>query len=571
MSEPTRLRVVVALVAAVVLASGCAEIPTSGAVHVGRPLSAVGGLGDVDVRVQPPQAQPGMSPTDVVLGFLRAVVNNDGDYEIARSYLTPKAAQTWNATGITTYDDGSVKISGAAGSGKGRTINLRVSRRGFVDARGEFSPSAGPLHATFRVVRQRRDWRIDQLPNGVLLSTSDAQRALRLATLYYVDRTHTSLVPEQVLLRPQAIGFTTATMRALLAGPGPWLGPAVHTGFPRGVNLLGNVAVGNDGTAEVNLSTAVRQASQSQLRELAAQVVWTVLQDSQIAAVRLLADGAPLNIAGVPAVQNRATWADYDPAPVEGLPAFYAREGGWRSATGGSNPSLQSAAGLSWLAMSSDGRNLAAVSGDPGHERLLTWHSGGRPEARLSADALTPPAVDRSGNVIVVARDRRRNEVVGVSALGRQSPVDASALESVPVSALSIAPDGSRVAAVAGAAGQGRLLVGRVSDDRGRLVFDDFRDVLPQWRDVRSVAWDGAGQLVATASDDAHHRRLIAVDSDGYSWRVLSTDGVRGEPVAVAAAPGQPLLVLAGSTVWIARATGGWRRVGPGGQPGYPG
>src|SRR4051794_23566704 len=167
MSEPSRLRVVVALVAAVALASGCAEIPTSGAVHVGRPLSTVGGLGDVDVRVQPPPAHPGMSPTDVVLGFLRAVVNNDGDYEIARSYLTTKAAQTWNATGITTYDDGSVQISGGTDSGKARTINLRVSRRGFVDVRGEFSPSAGQLHTTFRVVRQRRDWRIDQLPNGV--------------------------------------------------------------------------------------------------------------------------------------------------------------------------------------------------------------------------------------------------------------------------------------------------------------------------------------------------------------------------------------------------------------------
>ena len=556
--------------AAALLAAGCADIPTSGAVHVGRPLSAVGGLGDVDVRVQPAQAHPGMSPTDVVLGFLRAVVNNDGDYEIARSYLTSRAAESWNATGITTYDDGSVQLAAKGHSARGRTVALRVSRRGFVDARGDFSPSAGELHATFRVIKQRRDWRIDQLPNGVLLSTSDAQRALRLATLYFIDRTHTTLVPEQVLLRPQAIGFTTANVRALLAGPGPWLGPAVHTGFPSGVNLLGNVAVSKDGNAEVNLSAGVRQASPTQLRELAAQVVWTVLQDSQISSVRLLADGAPLNIAHVPAVQTRATWADYNPAPAEELPAFYAREGGWRSATGGSNPSLQSAAGLSWLAIGSDGRILAALGGTPGRQRLMTWHSGGRPDSRLTAAAVTPPDVDRNGNVVVVARRLRGNTVVAVNPLGQKSVVDAPALASVPVSALSISPDGSRVAVVAGAAGSGRLLVGRVSADRDRMVFDDFRDVLPQWSDVRGVGWDGADQLVVTASDDAHHRRLIAVDSDGYSWRVLSTDGVRGEPVAVAAAPGQPLLVLAGSTVWTVRATGGWRRIGPGGQPGYP-
>ncbi|HET7310793.1 MAG TPA: LpqB family beta-propeller domain-containing protein [Mycobacteriales bacterium] len=566
-----RRRLLAPLVVAVVLVAGCAEIPTSGAVRVGRPLSAVGGLGDVDVRVQPPQAHPGMSPTDVVLGFLRAVVNNDGDYEIARSYLSTHAAQTWNATGVTTYDDGSVEISAAAPSGKGRTVSLQVNRRGFVDARGEFSPSTGRLQSTYHLVRQQREWRIDQLPNGVLLSTSDAQRALRLATLYYVDRTHTSLVPEQVLLRPQAIGFTTATMRALLDGPGPWLAPAVRTGFPRGSNLLGNVAVSQDGTAEVNLSAPVRQASRTQLRELAAQVVWTVLQDSQISAVRLLADGAPLNLPGVPAVQTRATWSDYDPAPPQDVPAFYSGPGGWRSATGGSNPSLQSAAGLSWLATSFDGRYLAALGGVPGDQRLLTWHSGGRPETRLSAASLTPPVVDRNGEVVVVASGRRRQQLVVVTPLGRRVRVVAPSLESAPVSALALAPDGSRIAAVVGGPDRGRLLVGRVSDGSRGVVFDGFRNVLPSWTDVRGVAWDGADQLVVTAADDAHHRRLVAVDSDGYSSRVLSTDGVRGEPVDVAAAPGQPLVLVAADAVWVARAAGGWRRVGRGGQPRYPG
>src|SRR3954451_2991369 len=116
MSELTR-RTAAALVAVTVLA-GCAAIPTSGGVHVGRPLSAVGGVGDVDVRVQPPQAQPGMSATDVVRGFLRAVVNNDGDYEIARTYLTGRAAHEWDTTGITTYDDGSVQMFPTGDSAK---------------------------------------------------------------------------------------------------------------------------------------------------------------------------------------------------------------------------------------------------------------------------------------------------------------------------------------------------------------------------------------------------------------------------------------------------------------------
>src|SRR4051794_23378936 len=183
MSELTR-RTAAALVAVAVL-TGCAAIPTSGGVHVGRPLSAVGGVGDVDVRVQPPPAQPGMSPTSVVRGFLRAVVNNDGDYEIARTFLSGRAAQSWSAAGTTTYDDGSAEVVGRR-AGKSRIVDLGVERRGFIDERGEFMPRSGRLRSTFRLVRQRGEWRIDQLPGGVLLSTSDAQRAFRLGTVYFV-------------------------------------------------------------------------------------------------------------------------------------------------------------------------------------------------------------------------------------------------------------------------------------------------------------------------------------------------------------------------------------------------
>src|SRR3954462_296611 len=391
MSERHRPHVAVVVAAFATVLAGCANIPTRGAVHVGRPLSAVGGLGDVDVRVQPPQARPGMSSTDVVRGFLRAVVNSDGNYEIARSYLTSRAAQGWDADCITTYDDGSVQLAATTDGNKSRSVKLQVARRGFIDARGQFSPQEGPLRATFRLVRQHGEWRIDKLPNGVLQSTSDAQRALRLATLYFTDRTHRWLVPQQLLLRPQAVGFTTAMVRALLAGPGPWLAPAVHNGFPRGVTLIGNVAVGQTGTAEVNLSSAVRQATGQQLRELAAQLVWTLSQDSQITAVRLLADSSPLNVPNARAVQTRATWADLNPAPPVDLPAFFAGTDGWRSTTGGSNPSLQSAAGLSDLAMTSDGRILAAIGRGAGGARLLTWHSGGRPETRFSARTITAP------------------------------------------------------------------------------------------------------------------------------------------------------------------------------------
>src|SRR4051812_41228001 len=164
--------------ALVLVLAGCAGIPHSGAVHVGRPVPAPGGLGDVDVRVLPAAAQPGLPPNDVVRGFLRAVVNADSNYDIARTYLTRRAATGWHAGGgVTTYDDSGVDIHLTGQGANTRTLQLRAPRVGVIDERGDFSPRGGRVRASFGVVRQDGEWRIDRLADGVLLSTFDAQRA----------------------------------------------------------------------------------------------------------------------------------------------------------------------------------------------------------------------------------------------------------------------------------------------------------------------------------------------------------------------------------------------------------
>jgi len=63
---------------------------------------------------------------------------------------------------------------------------------------------------------------------------------------------------------------------------------------------------------------------------------------------------------------------------------------------------------------------------------------------------------------------------------------------------------------------------------------------------------------------------MLAVDVDGYGAQTIPTAGLSAPPVAVAKAPGQPLLVNAGGSVWRNTENGGWSRVGSGGQPVYP-
>ena len=92
-------------VALVLTIAGCAGVPDSGPVRVGQPVAAAGGgLADVSVREVPAGPAPGASPADVVSGFLRAMVNSDGGYGVARSYLATGTSWTSGNT-ITIYAD----------------------------------------------------------------------------------------------------------------------------------------------------------------------------------------------------------------------------------------------------------------------------------------------------------------------------------------------------------------------------------------------------------------------------------------------------------------------------------
>ncbi|MBV9369762.1 MAG: hypothetical protein JO074_08025, partial [Frankiales bacterium] len=218
-----RLRRGLALLA-VVVATACGGVPEGGDVHLGRALPAAGSADDAfdfDIKALPPPWRSGMSPDEVVAGFLRAVVNGDGDYAIARSYLSSAAARAWDPVrSITMYDGLQVKLSG---TGAARSVRLRAVRTGAVDDRGDFDPTRGAVDATLGLARLDGQWRIDRVPPGVLLSTLDAQRFVRLARVYYPNRAGSALVPEQTFVRTTQAGFATALIRTLLAGPGDWL------------------------------------------------------------------------------------------------------------------------------------------------------------------------------------------------------------------------------------------------------------------------------------------------------------------------------------------------------------
>ena len=88
-----RLRAAVAAAVVAAALSGCAGIPTSGSVHKGRDLQLE--RQDAAVQFIAEEPVPNASPVQVVQGFLRASADFRGDHEVARMYLTSRAAQRW--------------------------------------------------------------------------------------------------------------------------------------------------------------------------------------------------------------------------------------------------------------------------------------------------------------------------------------------------------------------------------------------------------------------------------------------------------------------------------------------
>ena len=563
MADIFRRLALVATVMAVL--SGCAGMPTGGPVHLGRALPAAGGLGDLDVRVLPPSWHPGLGPQEVVNGYLRALVNDDDDYAIARSYLDRSASGRWRpSAGVTTYDEGSLKISDTGTAAAVRdVIQLSAPRIGHIDNRGDYSPSPGTLVAAFTVARSAGSWRLEKVPDGVLLSASDAQRSFRAADVYYLNKTGKTLVPEQVLLQNSQRGVATALVADLLNGPGSWLAPAAHTAIPARTTLVGNVPVHDNGVADVNLSGSIRQASAAELVAFSAQLVWTLRQVSDVTAVRLLADGAPLSVPGAPLRQPMTSWGRFDPAaPPSSHDVLYV-SGGHLAATGGDAAALaRSDPGhVLTVARSRDGETLAVVQRVPGGSRLLTGRYGQALKPRLTAATLTRPTFDADGDVIAVAAGAAGRRVVAVTPSGTVHRVVAdAAVTGQSVSALQISRDGARVAAVVG---NGQLLVGRVSNTAGPPALTGFRAIAPSLAAVRGVSWSGADELAVTAAAGRGLRQIVVTDSDGYAPRSISLERLRGQPVDVSGAPGQPLIAVTDrGAIWA--EVEGWRRLADG-------
>lgn len=544
------------------LLCGCAALPTTGSVHVGRSLPGVSGFDNEGVRAFPSGPLVGQTPTGIVTGFLDALIDNDNDYGVARLFLAP--GTSWNSSGITLYDQSSEVITRVHNE-----VVVTVTKAGEIDSHAHYRVSPGRIDATFRLVRRDGQWRIAHLPAGVLLSTSDAQRALQPAQLYYLNAAQTRLVPAPILVPLGQPGIATTLVKELLGPPPRAIAPAAVSAAADGVDLIGNVPIDADGVAEVNVSGGTQRVSASGLQRLSAQIVWTLRQIPGITAVRLLDNGTPLTDVGVGRLQPIASWRQFDPNVAPTSRGALLSNNGVVTGLGRQAPDALAGRRIYSPVVSADGGEVAGLRRAAGGTSVVMGSTITRARPRLSGPGLSAPVFSPAGQVFVITGE---GPGAGIVEVPDQGPVRQVALSSAAraqgVSALAISRDGARAALVVGPPGRRSLMIGALSTDRGTPKISRLTDLVPADRDVSGVAWASATDLVTTVSVRHGRRAVMRTAIDGYRPHLLSRAGLPAKPHQVAAAPGEPILATARGAIWSLSGRT-WHRVSTGRDPSY--
>lgn len=545
-----RLWLIVAL-----LVAGCAQVPTSGPiVEVDQPVTDTGGTSFVRVLARPPQ--PGMTPAEIVQGFLDAASGFEDDHAVAKEYLTDPAAQSWNpSVGVRIYGNDTEALTLLSDT----VVEMTAAQQGLISDRSQYvqSPPGSTMAVTFDLAEVDGQWRISRAPQGLLLSRAALERSFREFETYYVAKPGGILAPNPVLFQSSQADITTDLVRALLDGPSRWLAPSVDNAFPAGTTLR-SVTVTN-GIAAVDFTSAILGADTVARQQLSAQLVWTLRQIAAIRGVTLLVEGQPFDVPGVPSPQPRTAWAEYDPDGLSGDVKYYISRGGrvFGADSAGVVTAVPGAAGngdpaVRFPLISLD-QTAAAATDDAGE--LLTTQV--EPDSRWRQGPLLSSrngSYDRTGLLWLPAA----GSVRVVNVLGAREV----SCPLTDVSSVQVSRDGSRAVVISG----DRPYLLRVNRSAGTPALEGPRLLadIP----VRAAAWASAtaAALLTRAIDQP--AQVATVDLGLFTVRYLG-----GPPQArtLAAAPDRTFLSgTADGRVWAFNGST-WVPGIVGRSPRYPG
>lgn len=563
----TTARVAALAAVAVGLLSACGGVPTSGPIQQGPVVAAAGSNQFVRVIARPPT--DGMSPEAIVQGFQEATASPDPGYTVARAYLAGAASATWDPTaGVEIYDS-----NGLTTTVRNGTVAEAGVLTATIDATGEYAvaPPESKRVWNYTLTKVDGQWRIASLPAGLVLSPGDIDRSYRSFDLYFWTRDLATLVPAPVTIPVPESGAATQLVRGLLAGPTPWIAPAVRTGFPEGTRLAVDAVPVVDGIAQVALSREVLNTDDVARQKLAAQLTWTLRQLSDVTGVQITVNGQPLPVAGSAAIQPIDGWPSANPDALSDRATAYALSKGVvvkLSADSAATPVAKVRPTIGLPAVSLDLTRVAGVSEDGASLYSGRLADGALTDVYEGSD-LSRPSWDSAGNLWVADRGRGVIMVRGTR-MSRMPIGDVpSGFDPRGVTALAVSRDGTRLAMLVRRGSQVEPWVARIERTSGNVTVAAPRRVTSQVVEAVGIAWLDADTIAVLGSTGQTSLDVLELGV-GSSRAIRTIVTPDSHATTIAAAPDRPLLLGDGTSTWRATAPS-WTLVADIDDAVYPG
>ncbi len=545
------------------LGASCASVPSSGPVEQGELVEVAPGGTFVRVIARPPAAD--MSPTEIVRGFLESQASRDANFEVARSYLSPRASNQWDPVARIEVYEG----VGAIAPGRGDDITflaptyLRIDALGRPDVPSDTSFTA----VDFKLEQIDNQWRITNPPDGLMLSRGDLARGYRGFSLWFPDPSGSVLVPDTVVVPLALEGLATSLTQSLLTGPSAWLAPAVRTAFPANTALSLDAVTVFDGVARVPLNTAVLSAGAQDRKLLAAQLGKTLTALPGVDAVEIVVGAQSLDVPETRGPIGVKDWVAYEPTDSTSEALAISENRPVRVGQAALRPfdpnSLADIPELSVITQFGQQQVYAGLSKNR-RSLIVVGASGSLVRELDFKQPLSAPRFDRFGLIWVASSDTvwvvdptsgqlNASEVFGL-------PVD------INVSSVLPAADGARLLLRAqDATGFFLALAGVVRGEN--LELSGFHRIDRDLGRTVSVVWQD-------------QTNLLLIQDVGLSREVSAFDLTRGQAIpissfadaqSVASASGRQTLVANESGELYRQVGAEWVLIGEANSPTYPG
>jgi hypothetical protein len=525
-------------VAALLLVTGCAQLPQSGAIGIGPDIANTDGADYV--YYSPAAPSEDASQQEIISGFLSAGNGPQNDYSVARSYLTIDKQTDWLPSEEVLIQEGPPRFTFASDTEVHVDVNISAS----IDAFGTytFAPRGTQRHLVYKFAKQAGQWRLSEAPNLTMLLHPNFLVLFKPYSLYFYDSNHNFVVPD-VRWFPSRASTATRLTSALLEGPQQWLKPALAVKPEPKVELhLDAVPISNS-EASVDLSENAAQLPVQDLQYLKAELKATLTQLPTVTGVSISFAGELQTVKDLPTKVSRGSI---------GSPVALTQTG-----LGHLNSSTQlfSFNELKDL-VGSDIRDFALNSGET---NLALVTGVGVYQLKHSTIGSQATLVDRRPNLLAPHWDNRNYLWTVTNSVNsswfttdpsqNRIRLSTTAYVNSSISSFAISPDGSRVAVLSSGDRSGVWILPIVRNAKGaptslgrgvKLPLEQGTPVSVTWADSSNVS------MLLKISSKSVRAVTQTIGGESVSYSAIS-DGV--SIVASTAAPAVYILLADGTAV----------------------